>query len=376
VAPAAAAVPPDAGEKTLTPADFGWAEGVKLPDLWDQLTEPRTPVSFAMLVRARQHSRDPRLRTEARLAERALRRKFFDQEGPVQSASFCERIVGGCALTERVEQRRGHEFVSRRLHTVLNSSAPELMALEAKCGTLADNAVTAFCGRPSMLRQLRTSTDMIFSVMTRVLRAANELAADPPPERARRAELLRIAENEYAHASKHISAAIQRQARFTYFQGTLLGAVLTVAVCAALGVTSHQWWSSVVSAPAFVASIVFGALGAVTSVFQRMSTGQLVLDFTTSRWQMITLGGVRPFVGAIFGAIVYFGLVGGVLGPGAATASPASVVGFSAITGFAAGFSERLATDMIERAGKVLGGQAPTTPEEDEAAGPAVATRR
>ena len=134
--------------------------------------------------------------------------------------------------------------------------------------------------------------------------------------------------------------------------------MLTVAACAALGVAGDRWWGSIVSPPAFVASLVFGVLGAVTSVFQRMSTGALVLDFTTSRRQMRTLGGFRPFVGAVFGAIVYFGLIGGMLGPGVTSASPGAVVGFSAITGFAAGFSERLATDMIERAGKVLRGQA------------------
>jgi hypothetical protein len=329
-----------------------------------------------MLVRARQHTRDPQLRAEARLAERALRRKFVEQEGEVQGASFCERIVGGCALTERMERTGGREVLARRLHTVLNSAVPELVALEAKCGTLAESAVTAFCGRPALLRQLRTSTNLVFSVMTRVLRAANELATDPPPERSRRTELLRIAQQEYAHAFLQISAAIQRQARFTYFQGTLVGAVLTVAACAGLGVLSDRWWSSLIAAPSFVVSTVFGALGAVTSVFQRMSTGQLVLDFTTSRWQMVTLGAFRPFVGAVFGAIVYFGLVGGMLGPGVTTASPAAVVGFSAITGFAAGFSERLATDMIERAGKVLRGQAQTTVQEDEAAGLTVAYRR
>jgi hypothetical protein len=322
-----------------------------------------------MLVRARQHSRDPLLRGEARSAERALRRKFVAQEGTMQSASYCERIVGGCALTERLEQSGRKEFLSRRLHTVLNSPVPELVALEAKCGTLAENAVTAFCGRPALLRQLRTSTDMVFSVMTRVLRAANELAAVPPPDRARKQELLRTAEQEYAHASRQINAAIQRQARFTYFQGTLLGTVLTVLACVALGVASDRWWSTVVSAPAFVSSLVFGALGALTSVFQRMSTGDLVLDFTTSRRQMVALGAFRPFVGAVFGAIVYFGLIGGMLGPGVANASPAAVVGFSALTGFAAGFSERLATDMIERAGKVIRGQAQSTAAEDAAAG-------
>jgi hypothetical protein len=351
----------------LTPADFGWPGPVRLPDLWDQLTEPATAVTFAMLVRARQHTRDPQLRAEARQAERALREKFVAREGAIQAASYCEHIIGGCALTERTEESGRRQVIARRLHTVLNSGVPELVALEAKCGTLAENAVTAFCGRPALLRQLRTSTDMVFSVMTRVLRAANELAATPPPERSRRVELLRIAMDDYAHAHKQINAGVQREARFIYFQGALLGAVLTVIACGVLGAASLRWWSDAVSTPAFVASIVFGALGAMTSVFQRMSTGRLVLDFTTSRWQMVTLGGLRPFVGAVFGAIVHFGLVGGVLGAGAADAGTAAVVGFSSITGFAAGFSERLATDMIERAGRVVVGEAPSTIEEDRA---------
>ena len=109
---------------------------MKLPDLWDQLTEPEATVTFAMLVRARQHTRDPRLRAEARIAERALRRRFVTQEGTVQNSSFCERVVGGCALTERTERVGRRAFISRRLHTVLNSATPELMALEAKCGAL------------------------------------------------------------------------------------------------------------------------------------------------------------------------------------------------------------------------------------------------
>jgi hypothetical protein len=208
----------------------------------------------------------------------------------------------------------------------------------------------------------------VFSVLTRVLRAANEFAATPPPERARRAELLRIATDEYAHAYKQINAAIQREARFIYFQGTLLGALLMVVACVLLGMAGRQWWDDAVSTPAFVAATIFGALGAVTSVFQRMSTGRLVLDFSASRWQMVALGGLRPFVGAVFGAIVHFGLVGGVLGASATESGPAAIVGFSAVTGFAAGFSERLATDMVERAGQLVVGQAPTTGEEEKAA--------
>ena len=102
-------------------------------------------------------------------------------------------------------------------------------------------------------------------------------------------------------------------------------------------------------------------------MFQRISTGKSVLDFNASRWQLGALGALRPFVGAIFGTVTQFALASGLLGT---TNVPTTTsFGVFALIGFAAGFSERFATDMVERAGQVLAGTAPEPPQSPPSAG-------
>jgi hypothetical protein len=102
--------------------------------------------------------------------------------------------------------------------------------------------------------------------------------------------------------------------------------------------------------------MVMGVFGSVTSVFQRISSGQLVLDYTAPRSQRWLLGGLRPFVGALFGSVVYFAIGAGLVAAVGQTQGqvPTASIGFFAVVGFISGFSERFATDMLERAGKLL----------------------
>jgi hypothetical protein len=130
----------------------------------------------------------------------------------------------------------------------------------------------------------------------------------------------------------------------------LVGALLTFAVAAVVGVFTANYWSAVVSTGGLVGSLVFGALGATTSVFQRISSDGVALSFTPSRMRLMALGAIRPFVGATFGAVAYLGLVAGILGSTTTATSATVSFGLAAITGFAAGFSERLATDVVKRA--------------------------
>ncbi len=138
--------------------------------------------------------------------------------------------------------------------------------------------------------------------MTRVLAAAD----------ATTDESLTAAETEIEHLRKRVRVAIQRQARFVYLQGWLYGTVVAVVLCV-----------------------------------------QLTLDFNAFRGRLLALGGLRPLVGAVFGAVAQFALGAGLFG---ADLAP-TAVGVFALIGFAAGFSERFATDMVERAGHGLAGR-------------------
>jgi hypothetical protein len=335
-----------ASRKPRSPADFGWAGPVRMPDLWDQLA-PGTVVSFARIIRARRMTKRADLQDEARAAELALLDRFIEQHGELRQAYYCTNIVGGCALTEHHEMRGRRRLTRRVLHTVLNAASSELIAMETTCNTLTASANSVFGNRPSALADLTIATDVVYSAMTHVLRAADDAAvANGPPT----GTLTEAALDEVRQAEQFVNRAVHREGGFTYFQGVLGGAVLTLVLCSILGVASALYWSGVINTPGLVGAVVFGALGAVTSVFQRISSDGVTLAFTPSRLRLMALGALRPLVGATFGAVAYFGLVAGVLGSAAASAGPASAFGVSVVTGFAAGFSERLATDVVKRA--------------------------
>jgi hypothetical protein len=371
--------------------DFGWTERPRLPALWEPLLDDSARVSLGMVASAHHlavsHDR-PEVREEARLLKRHLRAKFERQQGPIRNSYFCQRLPGGIAVIE--------EPVA--LHTVLNSDNDRLVALEADCHALAHQVHTAFAGS----RSQQPLTDGIYSAMTRVLAAADTAQKNAPPtalgaaaqggatsapaadtaqgnvppalavaaqEGATSAPAediapaLAAAEAEVEHVRKRVEIAIQRQARFVYFQGALYGTVVAAVICVLLGLVSARFWADHIDTGALVASALFGALGAVVSVFQRISTGQLTLDFNASRGQLLSLGGLRPLVGAVFGTVAQFALGAGLFG---VADRPATALGVFALIGFAAGFSERFATDMVERAGQVLAGQ-PTKPDGEQA---------
>ncbi len=334
------------GDAPLSPADFGWTDHLRMPHLWEQLLEAKARVSLGAVASAhhiavtREHS--PEVREEAGLLRRLLRSKFEQQHGVIRNSYFCRNLPGGIVLTEAPVD----------LHSVLNSENDRLVALEADYHALVHETKFALGGG----YQVTPQVDAVYSAMTRVLAAA-DLAAAPEPDEARLAEALAAAEREVEHVRTRVHVAILRQARFVYLQGTLTGAAAALAMCVVLGLVGAPLWNEHIGTAELVAATLFGALGALVSVFQRVATGNLTLDFNASGRQLFLLGSLRPLVGAIFGAVVHFGLSAGLLG---IADRPTAPVGVFAIVGFVSGFSERFAKDMVERAGQVLvGAQSP-----------------
>jgi hypothetical protein len=338
-----------------TVADLGWGEKVRLPELWDLIIDPDARVTFGKVVRAHDLARThPDVVDEAAVVGPLLRAKFEAQQGVIHNSYFCEYLLGGCALVERITVTGRTRRVERRLHSVVNSPVGDLVALEARCVTLADEANSTLC-TPSTRSSLESASEAIYAAMTRVLGAADRYADPAASDGDRKAALL-AADREVGDASIRVRATIQRQTRFLYFQGALIGFASTIVLCAVLSVLAAEYWRSAVNPAALSAATVFGALGAIVSVFQRIAGGKLILDYHTSRTQLIQLGMLRPAVGATFGAVVQFGLVGGLLGEAGTNRAPDQLFGLFALLGFASGFSERFATDMIERAGQVISG--------------------
>jgi hypothetical protein len=103
-------------------------------------------------------------------------------------------------------------------------------------------------------------------------------------------------------------------------------------------------------------SIVVGGLGAIVSVMQRMTAGNLTLQYHAGRFALMRVGVFRPLIGAIFATVVFLILRAGLVTI-PATPPPderARLLYFYAALAFFAGFSERWAQDMFDAGGARL----------------------
>jgi hypothetical protein len=146
---------------------------------------------------------------------------------------------------------------------------------------------------------------------------------------------------EIVAAEAKFQRAAQRHARGKYSQGMVLGAFAIGLISCGLAIAfqAHNipaWYG--------VAALA-GAVGAIVSVFQRMASGNLKLEYDAGDSTLITLGAVRPLVGAIFGTILFCAFEGGWL-PAVAVETNHHLA-FYAVLGFLAGFNERFAQDML-----------------------------
>jgi hypothetical protein len=154
---------------------------------------------------------------------------------------------------------------------------------------------------------------------------------------------IKTLERELAQAQAYYRQSAQRQAQLEYLLGMLTFLVLAAIVTAIVAVTTGT-----LDTPAMLA-VLGGATGAVVSVLSRMSSGSLKLSPESGKKTIRALGFMRPVIGAVFGAVVYLFLDGGIVDVLAPPAT-GSHLAFYAGLGFLSGFSERFAQDVIEQA--------------------------
>lgn len=144
--------------------------------------------------------------------------------------------------------------------------------------------------------------------------------------------------------------ATRRQALVRYLAGFPAGiivAVLAVVAVLAMPFTIGQN----IGNGSLAVCLGAGAIGAVISVMARITRGQK-LDIDSDQGRTITAlaGAFRPIVGAVFGAMLYALIIGGILPlelPPKVGSGQADIGLFFASIAFLAGFSERWAQDTI-----------------------------
>jgi hypothetical protein len=269
---------------------------------------------------------------------REFEQRFEEHNGTIVSQYWCSGDASGIALT--IKRRPLLLADTVRLHWATDWSTkdkPKLTRLLYDCESLAVRV-------QEVLRDTsrRVAMQSLFNVISFLLgfaeteRAASDRAVGEVDRTVR--ERLQKIEDYYR------KAAI-RSGQITYVGGMLFGMVpmLPLGIVAAIvigGATNHK-------SAAGIGILCFcaGAVGALMSVMSRLSSGTVRVDWEFGKDTLRTLGGLRPFVGAVFGLMTYLALKSGVVGLKLTGGGDDSY--YYIVFAFAAGFSERLAQDML-----------------------------
>jgi hypothetical protein len=165
-------------------------------------------------------------------------------------------------------------------------------------------------------------------------------------------EIVEHAQSELLEIEKYYDRAANKAGRITYFWGMVAGVVAALGLVALAALVVHESFFSVdvdvSNVRDFFVCFAAGALGAVVSVLTRMRREDgFELDYEAGRWQAFALGSFRPFIGAVFGLVIYFALQSDLLqiavpDEDPTTGAPDASFYFLALLSFVAGFSERL----------------------------------
>lgn len=210
---------------------------------------------------------------------------------------------------------------------------------------------------------------MLMGVVTSLLGSLDERKANGGPSIGADPQEIAWLNGVLDDARGYYERSAHRQAQIEYFFGMGLGTLLLGGLFASMALI---WGAHFDTEPLLYTSIAAG-LGAFVSVLARMTRGQLVLTYESGRTIMRLLGGIRPLLGALFGAAIYVLLASGML-----TVTPpesGNEAYYYLGIAFLAGFSERFAQDMIAKApGADAAPQQSAAPE--QSAAPAVAAAR
>jgi hypothetical protein len=204
-------------------------------------------------------------------------------------------------------------------------------------------------------------------------RLATELAADTTYESSN-ADLITRARAEIIEIEKYYDRAASNAARFLYFWGMLAGAVIAGAAGVLIALIAAASFDVIkldsTNTRFFFACYTAGALGAIVSVLTRMRSDRFSLDYEVGRAPAFWLGAFRPFIGAIFGLVVYFALRSELIQWREPDKGRAFF--FFTFLAFVSGFSERLAhvilgsaertvQETLKQADKALGDESTVT---------------
>jgi hypothetical protein len=327
------------------------AIAVRIPQTWHH-HDTVVQMPFSDLVATRfDHQEEARTRRRAERSDelKGAFEKFTEAYGDIVEAHWCIHQRAAVALTSkraagRWARLRGPTYRVHFQTAEAARSAPDIAAQLLRYQMLAVRVTNVLRGMPA-----RFALTRIVYATGRLLDTVDET------DRARRARgrapaVPSGATREAQDLERYYRRAATRSGRATSMVGMVAGLMLlglaSVVVWAALdasgGLDGHRADTRTIAL-----CVGAGALGALASLMsgfgQEIATADS--DAELSRWTLVLTGLYRPFVGAIFGAILFAGIRSSVLPidlkPSQQTADT------YAVFAFLAGFSERWARGLF-----------------------------
>lgn len=286
--------------------------------------------------------------------------RFEHECGEIIDSYWCESVPSAVALT--IRRRRWPFRAGLMFHRVSDwatKNEPQVAELLHMCDELTIK----------ISRILRGPTRAI--AMRLVVSSATHVLAlvDRPAEHKRgtdRERALAFEREQLLDAQRYYEEVGQRQAQLVYLRGMIGGTVLIGLLATGVWSISGRDFSNRV-----VLALVLGAAGALLSVMDRMSgrKGAFVLDYELGRAPLVVFGVFRPLLGAGFGLVLYGALETGLVNIALASGKGATTALYGLLS-FAAGWSERLAKDVLDAAEQTVGATVRQRRQQDEESAP------
>jgi hypothetical protein len=334
------------------------AQAADLPAAGEATTPAGESISFEELCTKRfQAIREQKPQAEAQY-QRA-RKAFEKANGRIAEEWWSPQVIGGVVLTvPRTSMLKAvvGAQTGTRLHRAtdwVTLDFPEVAACVQEAEGLAVRCREILRGTAQQVALVH-----IFGALVSLLGVVETLIRTPADSETRTDRLDRAVSNFYRGlrgAASYYQRAAARTTQIFYFWGMITGvlviAVLTTGIAFLVNFLLDRNGIDV-SASTFalmITAVAAGGLGACVSAMWRISSGDFKTDYEAGSTHARTIGGFRPFIGAVFGLGLYVALRAGFL---PRFQSDASDFYLAAMLAFLGGFSERLAPDVFAKVEK------------------------
>jgi len=305
--------------------------------------KPQTRASFSDLVEA-WTLRDTSEDAERRYNDR--RGSFESTHGEITDGYLCEAGPMAIVLTTQPPTRLEKLLPFRKERIQMYTDTERLVRAHPEVAHLLHRAEVQYVSVRQALRGLsqRLLVNWLF-VWTRdvMISAAPAEGVAPVPFEPHE---IRMLDRELDLMAGSYEQAASREAQIVYLGGMLSGVVALCALAVPVGLLLSGA-DVPVDLTVFFGCVIAGALGALISVVTRMSADKFHVRHEVGRSYVQRVAAFRPFIGSVFGLLVYLALEGGVISGIDVPEPENDRFAFFLVFAFAAGFSERMVKEVL-----------------------------